>query len=49
MEDDQRKMEDDLKKEGKKGRRPKKKCKTNHSTKFNLIGCDTIVNSPSYL
>ena len=36
-------MEDDLKKE--KGRRPKKK--TNQSTKINLIGCDTIVNSPS--
>ena len=31
-------MEDDL-----------KKLKTNQSTKFNLIGCDTIVNSPSYL
>jgi hypothetical protein len=40
------KMEDDLKK--KKGRRPKKNWKTNQSTKFNLIGCDTIVNSPSY-
>ena len=24
-----------------------KKWKTNHSTKINLIGCDTIVNSPS--
>ena len=29
------------------GRRPKKKWKTNQSTKMNLIGCDTIVNSPS--
>ena len=33
----QKKMEDDL----------KKKWKTNQSTKINLIGCDTIVNSPS--
>ena len=24
------------------------KMKTNQSTKINLIGCDTIVNSPSY-
>ena len=51
-------MEDDLKKEEeKKGRRPKKnkkwkttstkKWKTNQSTKINLIGCDTILNSPS--
>ena len=32
------KMEDDL----------KKKWKTNQSTKINLIGCDTIVNSPSF-
>jgi hypothetical protein len=39
------KMQDDLKKKG--GRRPKKKRKTNQSTKINLIGCDTIVNSPS--
>ena len=31
-------MEDDL----------NKKWKTNQSTKINLIGCDTIVNSPSY-
>ena len=31
------KMEDDL----------KKKWKTNQSTKINLIGCVTIVNSPS--
>ena len=30
-------MEDDL----------QKKWKTNQSTKINLIGCDTVVNSPS--
>jgi hypothetical protein len=36
----------------KNGRRPQrrkkkgKKWKTSQSTKFNLIGCDTIVNSP---
>ena len=35
----QKKMEDDL----------KKKWKMNQSTKINLIGCDTIVNSPSKL
>ena len=35
-------MEDDLKK-NKKLRQPKK------STKINLIGCDTIVNSPIYI
>ena len=29
------------------GRKPKKKWKKNQSTKINLIGCDTIVNSPS--
>jgi hypothetical protein len=41
-------MEDDLKKKKKKkGRRPEQKWKTNQSTKINLIGCDTIVNSPS--
>ena len=48
-------MEDDLKKKWKKmkttikknGKRPKRKWKTNQSTKINLIGCDTIVNSPS--
>ena len=34
------KMEDDLKK-------TKIKWKTNQSTEINLIGCDTIVNSPS--
>ena len=45
-------MEDDLKKKNednqkKNGKRPKQKWKTNKSTKINLIGCDTIVNSPS--
>jgi hypothetical protein len=50
MEDDlkKNKMEDDLKFFFKHGRRLKKKWKTNQSTKINLIGCDTIVNSPSY-
>ena len=47
-------MEDNLKKNG---RRPQNKMEgdlkkmednLNQSTKFNLIGCDTIVNSPSY-
>ena len=57
MEDDLKKngrrpqknqIKDDLKKRKKeKGRRPKKKWKTNQSTKIDLIGCDTIVNSPS--
>ena len=42
-------MEDDLKKIKKNGKRPKQKWKTNQSTKINLIGCDTIVNSPSYI
>ena len=37
------------KKNKKNGRRPQKKWKTNQSTKINLIGCDTIVNSPSSL
>ena len=32
----------------KNGKRPKQKWKTNQSTKINLIGCDTIVNSPSH-
>ena len=40
-------MEDDLKKPKK--NRPKQKWKTNQSTKINLIGCDTIENSPSYI
>ena len=48
-------MEDDLEKKKKKWRQPKKKMendlnkngKRNQSTKMNLIGCDTIVNSPS--
>ena len=46
MEDDQKKIknEDNQKKNGK---RLKQKWKTNQSTKINLIGCDTIVNSPS--
>ena len=46
MEDDHgNKMEDNLPKNG---RRPQKiKWKTNQSTKINLIGYDTIVNSPS--
>jgi hypothetical protein len=38
-------MKDDQKKEKKKTTLTK--WKTNQSTKFNLIGCDTIVNSPS--
>ena len=42
-----KKMEDDLKKNKKNGKRLKQKWKTNQSTKINLIGCDTIVNSPS--
>jgi hypothetical protein len=38
-----------LKKKGKeKGRQPNKIWKTNQSTKINLIGCDTIVNSHSF-
>ena len=41
MEDDFKpKMEEDLKKKIK---------KINQSTKINLIGCDTIVNSPSII
>ena len=31
----------------KNGKQPKQKWKTNQSTKIDLIGCDTIVNSPS--
>ena len=31
----------------KNGKQPKQKWKTDQSTKINLIGCDTIVNSPS--
>ena len=47
MEDDLKKKEEDVKK---KGRRPQKiKWKTNQSTKIYLIGCDTIVNSPSLI
>ena len=41
MEDNLKKMEDDL-------NNIFFKLKTNQSTKINLIGCDTIVNSPSY-
>ena len=40
-------MEDYLKKIQKKEDDLKKIWKTNQSTKINLIGCDTIVNSPS--
>ena len=44
MEDDLKKMKTTKKKNGK---RIKQKWKTNQSTKIDLIGCDTIVNSPS--
>ena len=51
MEDDLKKNEKNgrrpKKKKKKKGRRPKQKWKMNQSTKINPIGCDTIVNSPS--
>ena len=40
MEDDLQKMEDNLKKKIKNGRRPQKKIKN----QINLTGCDTIVN-----
>ena len=43
-----KKKEDDLKKIKMKDDL-KKQWKTNQSTKINLIGCDTIVNSPSLL
>ena len=33
----------------KNGKRTKQKWKTNQSTKINLIRCDTIVNSPSFI
>ena len=47
MEDNiKKKMEDDLQKI-QNGRRPPQKWRTNQSTKINLIGCDTVVNSPS--
>ena len=42
-----KKMEKNEDIQKKNGKRPKKKWKTNQSTKMNLIGCDTIVNSPS--
>ena len=45
MKDDLKKKKDKLKKNG---RRPQNKWKKNQSTKINLIGCDTIVNSPSF-
>ena len=41
-------MEDNLKK-NKLEDELKKKWKTNQSTKINIIGCDTIVNSPSFI
>ena len=41
-------MEDNLKDNPPK-KQPKQKWKTNQSTKINLIGCDTIENSPSYV
>ena len=57
MEDDLNKQKMKTTKKNKiKGRRPKKikmeddlqkKWKMNQSTKINLIGCDTVVNSPS--
>ena len=57
LKKNEKKMEDDLKKQkqkrrqknkkNKNGKLPKQKWKTNQSTKINLIGCDTIVNSPS--
>jgi hypothetical protein len=40
-------MEDNLKKQLKIEDDLKKKWKTNQPTKINLIGCDTIENSPS--
>jgi hypothetical protein len=55
MEDDLKKifkkMEDDLKKRRRKKKEDnlnKMEDKPTKSTKFNLIGCDTIVNSPSF-
>jgi hypothetical protein len=47
MEVDPKKMEDNLKKNEWKTT-SKKKWKKNQSTKINLVGCDTIVNSPSH-
>ena len=48
MEDNlKKKMEDDLNKNKMENNLKQKKLKTNQSTKSNLIGCDTIVNSPS--
>ena len=48
MEDDLKKMKKNEDKKKKNGKRPKQKWKTNQSTQINLIGCDTIVNSPSF-
>ena len=43
-------MEDEVRKNKNDGRRPQKiKWKTNQPTEINLIGCDTIVNSPSFV
>ena len=42
-----KKMEDDLKKKMQDNFNKNIKMKTNQSTKINLIGCDTIANSPS--
>jgi hypothetical protein len=44
-----KKMEDDLKKNLKNEDDLKKKWNKNQSTKINLIGCGTIVNSPSWI
>ena len=41
-------MEDDPKKK-KRRKKKKKKWNTNQSTEINLVGCDTIVNSPSFV
>ena len=49
MEDDLKKIKKNEDNQKKNGKRPKQKWKTNQSTKINLIGCDTIVNSPSYM
>ena len=47
MEDDLKKIKNEDNQKKKNGKRIKQKWKTNQSTKINLIGCDTIVNSPS--
>ena len=43
-----KKKEKKKKKDNPPKKRPKQKWKTNQSTKINLIGCDTIENSPSF-